>query len=104
MANIALSALDEHFGRQWRQDMGTDYQRAKRRKKGLGNWRIIRYCDDFVVMVSGGRHHAQALREEVAGVLAPLGLRLSPEKTRVVHIDDGFVFLGCASRDWRLIV
>ena len=27
-------------------------------------------------------------------MLAPLGLRLSPEKTRVVHIDEGFDFLG----------
>src|SRR5215213_278001 len=33
LANIALSALDEHFDQQWRQDMGTDYQRATRRKK-----------------------------------------------------------------------
>ena len=30
----------------------------------------------------------------MAGVLAPMGLRLSPEKTRVVHIDQGFDFLG----------
>ena len=30
----------------------------------------------------------------MAGVLAPMGLRLSPEKTRVVHIDEGFDFLG----------
>jgi RNA-directed DNA polymerase len=94
LANIALSALDGHFDRQWRQDMATDWQRAKRRKHGLGNWRIIRYADDFVVLVSGGRHHAEALREEVAGVLAPLGLRLSPQKTRVVHIDEGFDFLS----------
>jgi RNA-directed DNA polymerase len=101
LANIALSALDEHFDQQWRQDMGTDYQRATRRKKGLGNWRIIRYADDFVVMVSGGRHHAQALREEVAAVLAPLGLRLSPEKTRVVHIDEGFDFLSFTIRRMR---
>lgn len=77
LANIALSALDEHFDRQWRQAMGSNYQRAKRRKKGLGNWRLVRYCDDFVVMVSGERWHAEALREEVAGVLAPLGLRRS---------------------------
>ena len=28
------------------------------------------------------------------GRAAPLGLRLSPEKTRVVHIDEGFDFLG----------
>ena len=30
----------------------------------------------------------------MAGLLAPLGLRLSPEKTRVADIDEGFVFLG----------
>jgi len=30
----------------------------------------------------------------VATVLAPMGLRLSEEKTRVVHIDEGFDFLG----------
>ena len=27
-------------------------------------------------------------------MIAPLGLRLSPEKTRVVHLDEGFDFLG----------
>ena len=52
-------------------------------------------------MVSGDRHHAEALREEVAAVLAPLGLRLSPEKTRVVHIDEGFDFLGFHIRRMR---
>ena len=45
-------------------------------------------------MVSGERRHAEELREDVAEVLAPMGLRLSPEKTRVVHIDEGFDFLG----------
>jgi len=101
LANIALSALDEHFDRQWREQMGTDYRRAKRRKNGLGNWRLIRYADDFVVMVHGERRHAEALREEVAAVLAPLGLRLSLEKTRVVHIDEGFDFLGQNIRSQR---
>jgi RNA-directed DNA polymerase len=101
LANIALSALDEHFDRQWRQEMGTDYWRAKRIRNGLGNWRLIRFADDFVVMVSGERHHAEALREEVVAVLAPLGLRLSLEKTRVVHIDEGFVFLGMQIRRMR---
>src|SRR2546423_1310794 len=101
LANIALSALDEHFDRQRRQDMGNDRQRAKRRKHGQGNWKLIRYADDFVLMVSGDRHHAEALREEVATVLAPMGLRLSPEKTRVVHIDEGFDFLGFHIRRMR---
>jgi RNA-directed DNA polymerase len=94
LANIALSALDDHFDRQRREQMGTDQQRAKRKRNGLGNWKIVRYADDFVVMVSGQARHAEALREEVADVLAPIGLRLSPEKTRIVHIDEGFDFLG----------
>jgi RNA-directed DNA polymerase len=94
LANVALSALDDHFDRQRREEMGTDQQRAKRKRHGLGNWKIVRYADDFVVMVSGQASHAEALREEVAGVLAPIGLRLSQEKTRVVHIDQGFDFLG----------
>ena len=74
--------------------MGNDQQRAKRKRRGLGNWKLVRYADDFVVMVSGQGGHAEALREEVAAALAPMGLRLSPEKTRVVHIDEGFDFLG----------
>ncbi|HEY8985047.1 MAG TPA: group II intron reverse transcriptase/maturase [Streptomyces sp.] len=94
LANIALTALDEHFHVQWHTRMGTSWQREKRRKTGTGNWRLVRYADDFVVLVSGPAHRAEALREQVAEVLAPLGLRLSAEKTRVVHIDDGFDFLG----------
>src|SRR5262249_2841040 len=93
LANIALSALDEHFHQQWQRQMGSTWQRVKRRNHGLGNWRLIRYCDDFVVVVFGERHHAEALRQDVAAILAPLGLQLAPEKTRVVHIDEGFDFL-----------
>ncbi|WP_460716900.1 reverse transcriptase/maturase family protein, partial [Microbispora hainanensis] len=77
LANIALTALDEHFHTQWHTLMGTDYQRTKRRRSGQGNWRLIRYADDFVVMVSGPVHHAEDLREQISEVLARLGLRLS---------------------------
>jgi len=45
-------------------------------------------------MVCGSREHAGALWEEVAAVVAPLGLRLSVAKTRVRHLDDGLDFLG----------
>jgi RNA-directed DNA polymerase len=101
LANITLTALDDHFSRVWQAQMGTTRQRARRRKNGLGNWRLIRFADDFVVMVSGERCHAEALREEAAAVLAPLGLRLAEEKTRVVHIDEGFDFLGFTIRRMR---
>lgn len=94
LANIALSVLDEHFHEQWHAQMGTEARRYRRRGKGLGTWRLIRYADDFVIMVNGTREHAQALREEVAQVLAPMGLRLSQAKTRVAHLREGVDFLG----------
>ncbi|WP_323136288.1 group II intron reverse transcriptase/maturase [Streptomyces sp. NBC_01446] len=93
LANVALSALDEHFAAKW-----TDrVERARRRRHGLANYRLIRYADDFAIMVSGTRAHAEALLDEVAEVLSRLGLRLAMDKTRVVHIDEGLDFLG-----WRI--
>lgn len=101
LANIALSTLDDHFARRWQQEMATVPQRAKRRRHGEATYRLIRYADDFVVVVAGERRHAEQLRQEVADVLAPMGLRLSPTKTRVVHIDEGFDFLGFHIRRMR---
>jgi RNA-directed DNA polymerase len=94
--NIALSALDEHLTAPWKEGgtMSADYKRAARRRKGLPNWRIVRYADDFAVLVHGSKHDAEALREEIAGVLAGLGLQLSQAKTRVAHMSEGFSFLG----------
>ena len=51
--------------------------------------------------MSGEREHAEALRGQVAELLAPLGLTLSLEKTHVVGIDDGFDFLGFHIRRMR---
>jgi RNA-directed DNA polymerase len=93
LANVALSVLDEHFMGRW-EAAGTAHKRRQRRLKGLANYRIVRYADDFVVMVSGTQEHTEGLREEVAAVLVPMGLRLSEEKTLVTHIDEGFDFLG----------
>ncbi len=102
LANIALSVLDEHFARKW-EKLGPDWMRAKRRRAGVPACRLVRYADDFVVMVGGTRADAEALWDEVSAVLAPIGLRLSEEKTRVCHIDEGFDFLGfhIQRRSWR---
>lgn len=96
LANIALSALDDHFAEKWRAT-GSDTRRRGIRKRGGATYRLVRYADDFVIMVYGTREHAEALRAEVADVLAPLGLRLAEAKTSVVHLDEGFDFLG-----WRI--
>lgn len=96
LANIALQVLDEHVMEPWKPGgtMGTTYRRHRRRFNGLPNWRIVRYADDFVVLVHGQRDDVEAVREDLADVLGSLGLRLSPAKTRVVHMDEGFDFLG----------
>ncbi|RDI45326.1 group II intron reverse transcriptase/maturase [Nocardia mexicana] len=93
LANIALTVLDAHFVAKWEAHT-TPYQREAHRKRGGATYRIVRYADDFVIMVAGNRTHAEALWDEVAQVIAPLGLRLSVEKSRVCHLDEGFDFLG----------
>jgi RNA-directed DNA polymerase len=93
LANIALSVLDEHFARKWAA-LGPDWTRAKHRRAGGAVMKLVRYADDFVVMLAGQRAAAEALWDEVAAVLAPMGLRLAVEKTRVCRIDEGFDFLG----------
>ena len=97
LANIALSVLDDHFVEAWQNEMATTWQRKKRRQAGRPNYRLIRYADDFVVVIHGERADADALREETAAVLATVGLRLSETKTTIAHIDEGFDFLG-----WRI--
>ena len=73
--------------------MATRSQRETHRRHGGATYRLVRYADDFVVMVSGTKAHAEGLRDQVAAVLFTVGLRLSEEKTMTVHIDEGFDFL-----------
>jgi RNA-directed DNA polymerase len=93
LANVALSVLDEHFTRRSRDQQAL----PRRHQRGLPWVRLIRYADDWILLVRGDRAHAEALREEAAAVLAPMGLRLSTEKTKITHIDEGLDFLG-----WRI--
>ncbi len=94
LANIALSVLDEHFAEIWETTMAGTEDRRRRRRRGEPMYRLVRYADDFVVMVSGTQAQAEALKVDVAAVLSAMGLRLSEEKTGVCHIDEGFDFLG----------
>ncbi|MGY2093002.1 group II intron reverse transcriptase/maturase [Nocardia gipuzkoensis] len=97
LANIALSVLDEYFAQIPGGPATKEWERRKRRHRGQANYRLIRYADDFLVMVSGDREHAEDIRDTVAVVLAPMGLRLSGAKTMITHIDEGLDFLG-----WRI--
>lgn len=94
LANVALSVLDDHFAEAWVTTMATRWVRERRRQHGEATYRLVRYADDFVLLVSGTRTHAENLLSEAAAVLAPMGLSLSEAKTGVAHIDEGFTFLG----------
>ena len=98
LANIALSVLDDHFAAAWAA-MGDFNARHRRRRRGEATYRLIRYADDFVIVVHGTKAHAETLRDQAAYALAPMGLCLSAAKTKICHIDEGFDFLGfCIQR------
>jgi RNA-directed DNA polymerase len=87
LMNVALDALDREFET-------TPNERRQMRRKGLASYRLIRYADDFVVMVKGSEAQAEATMATLADSLARMGLVLSVTKTGLTHIDDGFDFLG----------
>lgn len=94
LANVALSVLDEHFARLWQTNGRTWAARDWHRRRGGATFRLVRYADDFVILINGSRHHAEEIKAEVAAVLSTVGLRLSEAKTTIAHIDEGFDFLG----------
>jgi RNA-directed DNA polymerase len=78
LANIYLHLFDRAF---------LAYSRATGRAA-----RLVRYCDDFVILMRGG---VTETRREVEQILGRLELKLNEEKSRVVDARKGsFDFLG----------
>src|SRR6476660_6690044 len=94
LSNVALSVLDEFVAQEPGGPRTGPVERAKRRRYGLPNHRLIRYADDWCLVIAGTSGDAEALKEKITEVLAGMGLRLSPDKTLITHIDQGLDFLG----------
>ena len=93
LSNIALSVLDRRFEAAWASR--TQTQRWRDRAKGHPSYRMIRFADDFVVLVRGTEAQAHQIKEQTAEFMREqMRLTLSPEKTHVTHVDDGFDLLG----------
>jgi RNA-directed DNA polymerase len=102
LANIALSVLDRRFEAVWA--ARTHDQRARDRARGHPSYRMVRFADDFVVLVRGTEAQAHQIKEQTAEFMAEqMRLTLSPEKTHITHVDDGFDLLGfrIKRRPWR---
>jgi len=70
-------------------------EKRKRRYAGNGNYRLVRYADDFVVISNDGLAGVQQAKQEIRDFLkTELHLELSAEKTLLTHVNDGFDFLG----------
>lgn len=74
LANIVLNRLDHELERQ--------------------GYKFVRYADDFVILCKSKKQAQEAL-DFAKGILeGQMKLELSPEKTKICHLKDGFDFLG----------
>jgi len=85
IANLALDGLE----RVVKAYASLPTQRAQRAKVNL-----VRFADDFIMTGSSSALLEQEIKPLVEQFLRERGLELSPEKTRITHIEDGFDFLG----------
>src|SRR5271167_4660052 len=60
------------------------------RRKG---YQVTRYADDWVITCKSAAE-ARAAVEAAGRILKQLGVELHPQKTRIVHVKEGFEFLG----------
>jgi group II intron reverse transcriptase/maturase len=67
----------------------TPFDREMRRK----GYQLTRYADDWVVTCTSAAE-ARAAIVAAQKILEQLGVELHPQKTRVVHVQQGFEFLG----------
>jgi RNA-directed DNA polymerase len=89
LANIALNGLEKHLGVKYN-------NRGEIRGKRI----LVRYADDFVILCESEDDalKAKEITEEWLGLK---GLELSKEKTKIVHISEGFDFLGFNIRQYQ---
>jgi len=90
LANIALHGMEEA--------LGITYKYGGKNRTGRA---VVRYADDFVVFCES-RQDAEQVIDLLRDWLAVRGLRLSEEKTRIVHLNEGFDFLGFNVKHYKV--
>jgi len=82
LANVYLHGLDQTWLRG-----GRDGKSGERRAH------LVRYADDLVLLSATESQARQSWRD-ISAILNDMGLTLNEEKSRIVHAQDGFDFLG----------
>jgi RNA-directed DNA polymerase len=83
LLNIALHGMEAALG-----------VRYNRQGELAGERAVVRYADDFVVFCESQEDAVRVKDKLLPPWLAERGLALSEDKTRVVHLTEGFDFLG----------
>ncbi len=86
LLNIALHGLEEAAGVRYRTGIYAGELKA-------GSPALTRYADDLVVCCHS-RQQAEQVKARLAEWLEPRGLAFNEAKTRIVHLCEGFDFLG----------
>lgn len=92
LANLALDGLEQVLQRR--------YPKSNARGRAT-RVNLVRYADDFIITGRSKDLLETEVTPLVEAFLAERGLELSAEKTRVVHIEEGFDFLGQNVRKYR---
>ncbi|MFI0425290.1 group II intron reverse transcriptase/maturase [Spongiactinospora sp. 9N601] len=87
LLNVALHGMEKAAGVHYRPSVRSDAETVK------GCPVLVRYADDYVAMCHS-REQAERVKVALAAWLEPRGLRFNEDKTRIVHVEDGFSFLG----------
>ncbi len=101
LANVALNGMERLFGAE---DERGRYVRPSLRRGSNHGISLVRYADDLVVTAPTREVLETYVGPKLSAFLGERGLRLSEAKTRIVHIDEGFDFLGFSVRRYRGVV
>jgi RNA-directed DNA polymerase len=95
LANLTLDGLEA-----WLREKYPKGSYASRKAKV----NLIRFADDFIITGTSKELLEEEIKPLVEAFLQERGLALSPEKTHITHITDGFDFLGQHIRQYNDIL
>jgi RNA-directed DNA polymerase len=94
LMNVALHGMEEAAGVRYH-STGT-----RAGATVAGSPVVVRYADDLVALCAS-REQAEEVRDRLAAWMVPRGLAFNEDKTRIVHLEEGFDFLGFNVRRYR---
>jgi RNA-directed DNA polymerase len=98
LANIALDGMERLFGPEALNGELIPPAKRKGRNKGIS---LTRYADDFVVSAPSREVLETYVMPQLIQFLSERGLKLNEVKTRILHVEEGFNFLGFHIRRYK---